>query len=151
MHTITVRQAVLADLDTLAPLFDRYRQFYGGASDMNAARRFLLERFDHGESLLMLAHADGEPVGFTQLYPAFSSLSMARIFVLNDLFVADSARRQGVGAQLLDASAALARTLGAVSLSLSTAVDNLKAQALYEGAGWQRDTAFYYYDLRLRK
>ena len=151
MHTITVRQAVLADLDALAPLFDRYRQFYGGASDVNAARRFLLARFDHGESILMLAHADGEPVGFTQLYPSFSSLSMARIYVLNDLFVAETARRKGVGNALLDASATLARTLGAATLTLSTAVDNVKAQALYERNGWQRDTAFYNYDLRLAR
>jgi hypothetical protein len=48
MRTVIVRQAVLADIDTLAPLFDRYRQFYGRASDLLAARAFLLARFDHG-------------------------------------------------------------------------------------------------------
>ncbi len=149
MHTITVRQAILADLEDLTALFDRYRQFYGKAGDLEGARRFLLERFEHGQSILLIAHANGEPAGFTQLYPSFSSLSMARIFVLNDLFVAATARRQGTASQLLSAATALARQLGAVALTLSTALDNHAAQALYEGSGWQRDTDFFTYDLRL--
>ena len=149
MHTTTIRQAVLADLEDLTTLFDHYRQFYGKAGDLEGARRFLLARLQHGESMLLIAHAKGEPAGFTQLYPGFSSLSMARAFVLNDLFVADTARRQGVATQLLGAASALARHLGAVALTLSTALDNRSAQALYEAAGWQRDTGFFTYHLRL--
>jgi ribosomal protein S18 acetylase RimI-like enzyme len=151
MPTITVRQAVVADLDALVPLFDAYRRFYGKDSAPAAARRFLLDRFDHGESVLLIAEADGRPAGFTQLYPSFSSLSMGRIFVLNDLFVDAAARRLGVGSRLLDAAAGFARALDAVALTLSTATGNTAAQALYEGAGWQRDTAFYTYDLRLAR
>ena len=149
MHTITVRQAVLADLKDLTALFDRYRQFYGKAGDLEGARRFLLDRFQHGESILLIAHVKGKAAGFTQLHPSFSSLSMARVFMLNDLFVADTARRQGTASQLLGAATALARSLGAVALTLSTALDNRSAQALYEAAGWQRDTEFFTYNLRL--
>lgn len=149
MHNITVRQAVLADLDALAPMFDQYRRFYGKDGALDAARRFLLDRFNHGESVLLIAHADDRPVGFTQLYPGFSSLSMRRTFVLNDLFVVDAARRLGVGSRLLDAAAGFAHTLGAVALTLSTATGNAAAQALYQGALWQRDTAFHTYNLRL--
>ena len=75
--------------------FDAYRQFYGRASDLSGAHAFLRERFDHGESVVFLAFdAGGQGVGFTQLYPSFSSTAMARIFVLNDLFVCASARQQ---------------------------------------------------------
>lgn len=149
MHNITVRQAVLADLDALAPMFDQYRRFYGKDGAPDATRRFLLDRLGHGESVVLIAHADSRPVGFTQLYPSFSSLSMARVFVLNDLFVDASARRLGVGARLLEAAAGYARSVDAVALTLSTATDNTAAQALYERAGWQRDTSFLTYDLRL--
>jgi hypothetical protein len=96
MNTITVRQAVLSDLEALAPLFDSYRQFYGRASDLSAATAFLSARFNHNESVLFIAHEGDKTVGFTQLYPSFSSVSMARILVLNDLFVDEHARRKGV-------------------------------------------------------
>ena len=150
MTSITIRQAVLADLDAVVILFDGYRQFYGHASDAEAARIFLQARFEHGQSVVLLAELQGQAVGFTQLYPSFSSVSMARVFVLNDLFVAPTARRLGVGEALLTAAADHARQLGAVRLSLTTDVQNLPAQALYESMGWARDQKYYAYHLALK-
>jgi len=148
--SITYRQATVHDLDVLAPLFDGYRQFYGQPTDLSRARVFLAERFTHLQSLIWLAFdAQGEAVGFTQLYPLFSSVRMARVYLLNDLFVQASARRCGVAAGLLKAAADAARALGAAGLSLSTARDNEAAQRLYESLGWQRDDAFYEYSLTL--
>ncbi len=144
-HEISVRQAVLADLPVLAPLFDGYRQFYGRAPDVAAAESFLRERFDHGESVVFLAHAAGKPVGFTQLYPSFSSVSLARTFILNDLFVAPGVRRAGVGTALLRAAVAHARSLGAVRVTLNTDIQNTTAQAVYEARGWKRDREYYVY------
>lgn len=145
MHPISVRQAVLSDLAVLAPLFDGYRQFYGRASDVAAAESFLRERFNHGESVVFLAQAEGAPVGFTQLYPSFSSVSMARTFVLNDLFVAPSHRRTGVGSALLRAAVEYARSLEAIRVTLNTDKGNASAQAVYESQGWKRDQEFYVY------
>jgi ribosomal protein S18 acetylase RimI-like enzyme len=150
MSAIHVRQAVLADLDAVADLFDHYRQFYGQHSDLAAARAFLKARFEHGESTIFLAESEGQALGFTQLYPSFSSVSMARVFVLNDLFVATTARRHGVGQALLNVAAVHARQLGAVRLSLTTAVDNVTAQSLYESTEWLRDEKFYTYHLALK-
>jgi len=147
MTPIAVRQATLSDLDALAPLFDGYRQFYGRDSDVAAARAFLLERFNHGESVVFLAYQGQTPVGFTQLYPSFSSVSMARVFVLNDLFVHASARCMGVGARLMAAATEYARTVGAIRLTLFTATSNATAKSLYEAAGWKRDESFYVYNL----
>ena len=141
----TVRQAVLADLPVLAPLFDGYRQFYGRAADVAASESFLRKRFDHGESVIFLAHAAGAPAGFTQLYPSFSSVSLARTFVLNDLFVVPDRRRSGVGSALLEAAVAYARALGAVRVTLNTDIGNATAQATYEARGWKRDREYYVY------
>ena len=147
---IATHQATIFDLDLLVPLFDAYRQFYRRPSDPDLSRQFLLERFQHNESIIFLALTeDGSAVGFTQLYPSFSSVSAARIFILNDLFVSPDARRKRVGALLLDAAARFGREAGAVRLTLSTEVTNETAQALYESEGWKRQTGFYSYDLAL--
>jgi len=144
-QTTAVRQAVLADLPVLAPLLDAYRQFYGRSADVAAAESFLRARFDHGESVIFLAHAAGEPAGFTQLYPSFSSVALARTFILNDLFVVASQRRAGVGSRLLRAATDHARALGAVRVTLNTDIRNTPAQGVYEARGWKRDREYFVY------
>src|ERR1700687_3782497 len=124
-YDLAVRQATILDLDLLTPLFDAYRQFYRKPSDPGLARRFLLERFQHNESIVFLAvRGDGSAVGFTQLYPSFSSVSCARILILNDLFVLAEARRMRVGSLLLAAAVRFGREMGVVRLALSTEVTN---------------------------
>ena len=150
MHTDPeIRRATIADLEILIPLFDAYRQFYRKSSDLDGARRFLSERFEKNEAIVFLATLGGAAAGFTLLYPSFSSVSMAPIFVLNDLFVTPEARRAGVATLLLQTAADFGRGAGAVRLVLSTELTNTKAQALYERAGWERDTVFCSYQLSL--
>src|SRR2546425_347612 len=119
-HEVELRQATVADLDLLVPLFDAYRQFYRQPSEPERARRFLQERFEHNQSVIFLAFKDAAAIGFTQLYPSFSSGAMARIFILNDLFVAPEARGRGAGSALLQAAAQYGRSVGAIRLVLST-------------------------------
>lgn len=148
--SVTIQQATIHDLDAVVPLFDAYRQFYRQPTDPGRAREFLAERFRHHESVIFLARDDGGlAIGFTQLYPLFSSVRANRKYLLNDLFVAPDARRSGAARSLMRAAADFARANGAASLSLTTAVDNLPAQSLYESLGWVRDTGFYEYDLAL--
>ena len=144
-----VRQAGIGDLDALVPLFDAYRQFYKRETDPSAAREFLLQRFQHQQSVIFIAHDDEGGHRLHALYPLFSSLTLARTFVLYDLFVAPSARRSGAARKLLRAAADYGRAVGAGALELSTATDNAAAQRLYESEGWVRDTAFYVYGLGL--
>jgi GNAT superfamily N-acetyltransferase len=146
--SLKIRPANLTDLDTLVPLFDGYRQFYRQSTDPARARNFLSERLTRHESEILLAIDDtGAGLGFTQLYPLFSSVRAVRTYLLNDLFVAASARRLGVGRALLIAAVDHARDRGAARLSLSTALDNLPAQALYESLGWRRDLGYCEYGL----
>lgn len=135
--SITVRRATLADAEAVALLFDLYRQFYEQAPDAALAQRFINERLAGDESVIFLA-ADGDRlVGFTQLFPSFSSVRAVRIWVLNDLYVVREARRQGVARALLDAAAAFGRSSGAARLELETDHDNRSAQALYRHLGWE--------------
>ncbi|MDH7453692.1 GNAT family N-acetyltransferase [Luteimonas composti] len=143
MHT-TVAHVQPADLDALAPLFDAYRQFYGQSSDVPAARDWLRTRLRFGESRVLLARRNREAVGFAQLYPMFSSVRMARIWILNDLFVLPATRRQGIARQLLDAAAEFAREDGAAAIQLETTRDNVAARATYRAAGWHEDATQWY-------
>jgi GNAT superfamily N-acetyltransferase len=145
MNSTSVRQAVLADLTELATLFDQYRQFQGQASDVAAARSFLRERFDHGESVLFICHEGATALGFAQLYPSFSSVSLSRVFVLNDLFVHESGRRKGLASKLLSAIESHAWSLGSARATLNVARGNTSAQKLYEQRGWKQDDQFYMY------
>lgn len=129
-------------------LFDRYRQFQGQPSHIESARQFLRDRFDRHESVVFIAiDADGA-VGFAQLYPSFSSVSLARVYVLNDLFVHEAARKRGVAARLLAAALQFAWSQGACRVTLNVARTNAAAQTLYESTGWNRDSEFFMYHRR---
>ena len=144
-----VRRAGLEDLALLAPLYDGYRQFYRQPSDPELAERFLRERLTRGDSVIFLAEDESGALGFTQLYPIFSSISAAPAWVLNDLFVAPGVRRSGAGRALLERARQHGLETGARWLSLSTGRENREAQALYEKLGWVRDTEYYHYELPL--
>lgn len=148
--TPTIRRATVADLDLVAPLFDAYRQFYGCTPDLELARRFLGERLDRGESVVFVAMANGNGIGFVQLYPTFTSIGARRAWILNDLYVAPDARRQSVGRALLDVARAMAEESGAAWLELATAKDNARAQALYRKCGYRLDEKYDRFQLKLR-
>ncbi|MBC8164200.1 MAG: GNAT family N-acetyltransferase [Roseiflexaceae bacterium] len=145
----TIERAEIEHLDLLVPLFNGYRQFYGQHSDLAGARRFLFERMAALESVVFLAHHGGRGLGFTQLYPSFSSVSLQRLWVLNDLFVAAEARGKGVAEALLERARAFGVATAAKELALSTDTNNTTAQRLYERLGYQRVEDAYAYTLRL--
>ena len=140
----TISRAGPADLDALAALFDAYRQFYEQPSDLPRARQWLRERLRFGESMVLVAKRGGIAVGFTQLYPMFSSVRTAKTWILNDLYVDPAARRGGIARSLLDAAAKFAREDGAAGISLETTQDNAAARALYRAAGWNEDATQWY-------
>ncbi len=132
-------------LEEVANLFDRYRSFYQQPTDLQAARTFIGERFQQGDSKILVAIEGTQVIGFTQLYPSFSSISMQPIWILNDLFVAENYRQQGIAKSLMRAAADLARETDAVRIVLSTQVANVAAQSLYESLGFEKDQDFYHY------
>jgi ribosomal protein S18 acetylase RimI-like enzyme len=151
MSEINITRASLSNLEQLVILFDAYRQFYQRPSDHLAARDFLQARLNQNQSVIFVAQDDSGALGFAQLYPIFSSVSLARAFLLNDLFVSEKARRKNVAASLLRASVNYARDEKAAWLTLSTATNNIAAQALYEREGWARENEFYVYNFNCTK
>lgn len=141
---MTVKKATQSDLEHIVPLFDAYRVFYGQSSDLEAARSFLKERFINKDNVVFLAFEDERPIGFTQLYKTFSSVSMQPLYILNDLFVLPEHRKNGVGEALLEQAKVHCQEVGFKGLALETAADN-PAQKLYERLDWQKDTAFFHY------
>ena len=150
MSRIQIRRADIHDLGLITSLFDLYRQFYEQASDLVSAKSFLQQRIRQNESVIFLAFDGADAVGFNQLYPGFSSVSMARTFLLNDLYVVSSHRRHGVGSLLLAAAVAHAKAEQAVRLSLTTNAANATAQSVYEAQGWAREKAFLTYNFELK-
>ena len=142
MHLITATEK---NIEQLTPLFDGYRMFYKQPSNLKAAREFLLDRFQKKDSVVfMVIGKDGGALGFTQLYPLFSSVSMQRTYVLNDLFVSEDSRGQGIGEALMKHAQGFAEETGSKGLTLETAIDN-PAQHLYRKLGWVQDTAVNHY------
>ena len=146
-NSLRLIEAGLEQVETAAGLFNSYRQFYQFPSDLEACRSYLRDRLQHGESRVFLVMAAEGPAGFMQLYPSFSSLSLRRVWILYDLFVAPEARKLGVARMLLERAHALAVETGASEISLATAIDNRAAQHAYEVTGWVRDEEFFYYNL----
>lgn len=138
--------AELEDLAELSPLFDEYRIFYQQASDLAGADAFLRQRLENQESYIWLAIVDEKIVGFTQLYPSFSSVSMKQQWVLNDLFVSPEARRQGVAQALIKEVLAFSQGMGSKGVLLETAATNLAAQRLYEKLGFVREKSYHFYN-----
>jgi GNAT superfamily N-acetyltransferase len=142
-----VDRADINDVDALHELFMGYLAFYERDVAPESARIFLRERIQNGQSVVFIAWLDGRAVGFVQLYPAFASLSLKRNWILNDLFVSESARGKGVATALMAAARQLASETGACEIFLQTARSNATAQALYQKLGYVRDDAFLVYTL----
>ena len=144
-------RAKLEHAELVIPLFDAYRRFYKQSADLPGARHFLTERLQKEQSVIFLAFEEEngrrQGIGFTQLYPSFSSTSMRRLWILNDLFVSPSARKKGIGEALMERARQWALETGAEGLTLETAIDNHTAQRLYEKLGYKKDEVYFRYNL----
>ena len=150
-HSLHIRLATIEEAGEAAGIFDEYRMFYGQPSDPAGAETFLRERIRLQDSVLFAAvDGTGRWAGFVQLYPTFSSISMQRSLILNDLYVRPDDRGRGVAQALLDRAKTFAASIGARGLELATGFDNVRAQRLYEKNGFARDTEFYHYFLKVQ-
>jgi len=118
MTKVQILRASVENVAAIAPLFDHYRQFYKRISDLAAAKSFLAARLKAEQSVIFYATIDqSQPIGFVQLYPSFSSLSLKPVWILNDLFVEPAYRGKGVGKALILHAQEFARSTSAVGLT----------------------------------
>ena len=147
-------KATLEHLDLLAPLFIKYREFYGELPYPDSSREFLEKRLTRDESVIYLAMPiddDKKVLGFCQLYPSYSSLTLKRVWILNDIYVAEDARRQLVADHLMRAAKKMAKDTQAVRMRVSTSANNQVAQKVYESIGFREDTQFKNYVLPINE
>lgn len=147
---MNIYQAQPQDVDKILPLYLAYRQFYNVEEKSERSREFIQARLTLKESTILFAEENDKVLGFAQLYPLFCSLEMKRIWLLYDLFVDPSARKNGVAQKLIQRAEQLAAETDSAFIMLSTATDNVKAQALYERNGFVRDNDFYVYNKFLK-
>lgn len=141
-----ISKANASDLPELHALVEKYRAFYKQA-ESDKTLSYLEQRIANDEAIVFIARVNGAAVGFTLLYPTFSTVSLSSIWLLNDLYVVESARGNGIASELMDVAELSAKSAGATRVFLRTANDNLPAQSLYEGRNWVKDEVFRRYDL----
>tara|TARA_R110002073_G_scaffold45053_2_gene124633 strand:+ start:49389 stop:49847 length:459 start_codon:yes stop_codon:yes gene_type:complete len=146
---MNVRLATITDLNEISLLFDKYRVFYRQLSNIDQSTAFVRERFLNQQSWILVVEQEGRLVGFSQLYPMFSSVSVHRLMVLNDLFVASEKRGTGLGRALISASQRLAKEMGFETMTIATEKGNAKARQLYPEIGFKEDSNFIHYTMTL--
>ncbi|WP_378186624.1 GNAT family N-acetyltransferase [Aquimarina sp. W85] len=144
---MNIRKAELKDSISLSILFDAYRVFYKKESDRKAALTFVEERILQNDSEFFVAETkEGILVGFTQLYPLFSSTRMQKLWLLNDLYVNPEYRGQGISIQLIERAKQLVVDTKACGMFLETEKSNAIGNALYPRAGFSLNTNSNYYE-----
>ena len=132
-----ITEAIIGDIEELSVMFDLYRQFYRQASDIAGARAFLEERISNRESVIYIAKKESEYAGFVQCYPVFTSVGMKRLWLLNDLYVKQEFRGQGISKLLINRCKQLAHDTGAKGLMLETEKTNEVGNRLYPKEGFE--------------
>jgi GNAT superfamily N-acetyltransferase len=130
-----------ADLAELLPLMRGYCDFYEVAPSDEAllAMSRALIADPAREGVQLVARDDGgRAIGFATIFWSWSTTRAARIGVMNDLFVDRGARGGGVADALIAACAERCRAHGAALLTWQTALDNHRAQAVYDRVGARR-------------
>lgn len=145
---MNIKKVSVNQLEDALIVFDQYMVFYKQPSAPDKYRPYLHERLSNNEATVFVAYnSDNQPIGFVLNYHSFSSVSLGKILVLNDLFVIPSYRKQGVAKNLIERCIALAKEVGAIRVDLATAIDNVSAQVLYEKIGFIKDTDYFSYRL----
>jgi GNAT superfamily N-acetyltransferase len=144
---MAVREATDADLDALTPLLRGYADFYvSSPSDegLEAMARDVMAA-PEDQAFLLVATDDADAVvGFALNQWKWSSLRGARVVVLDDLFVAESARGAGHADALIEAVADVARRHGAPIVTWLTQPDNKRAHTVYDRVGGTAETLLEY-------
>ncbi len=144
VEEIVVTRCLLAG-DELVILFERYLEFYKVQKYSRAEIGGFLSNNLASGAVVLVASRGETLCGFVQLYFIPNSLSLGKMAILNDLFVAPEYGRNGVGTSLMESAIAYVRSIGVDRMELSTGIDNHLAQRLYESTGWRKISDFQYY------
>lgn len=147
---VEIAPIAAAEFEELLPLIAAYQRFYRVEDVSDERNRAFFRRFlaPSEDGLLLGARRGGALIGYACLYWHFSSLEACESVLMNDLFVVEEMRGEGVGRALIGAAGEVARERGAPSLEWATAPDNHTAQRLYDSTGAER-SEWLTYELRV--
>lgn len=153
-YQIKIRKIDAAEYKVVAEIFNKYRIFYNQPSNIILVENYIKQRLENNEAHIFIACSKeaSKPIGFTLLYPRFSSLAAKVNWLIGDMFVEEEHRRQGIGEQLLQTAINFAIEQKAVFVSLNTESDNNAARNLYEGFGFVKTgiiPGYIYYQYKL--
>lgn len=145
-----IQQCTNHHLSPLAEIFNDYRIHFEQKSDLIGSTAFLEERLLKNQAVIFVAidEESDEYMGFTLLYPMFSSLKAKSTWTLNDMFISEKFRKFGVASKLLEKVKEFGEETDAQWITLKTGTENVKAQALYEKFGFKKDEGHFYYYLQ---
>lgn len=146
---IDIQIANLTHLNSLQELFEQYREFYQMQRQETRSLEFLKQRLEKKDSIILLAFNQQSLAGFVQIYPAFTSVAMQPLWILNDLFVTQAQRKQGVARKLMESVESLARKEGIFSIKLATQINNAYAKKLYESLDYRLIDQFDHYSKKI--
>ena len=147
---INIQRAETKHIEGISILFDLYRQFYQFESDLKKSKKYISERLINNESIIFISLVDNHIAGFVQLYETFDSLNLNKKLILYDLFVEKKYRKNSLGRKLMNKSKEFAIENNLQRIELSTAINNVNAQSLYESLDYIKDTDYYNYELEIR-
>ncbi|WP_163100071.1 GNAT family N-acetyltransferase [Peribacillus alkalitolerans] len=146
---INIRQATIQDVPKIVSIFDSYRAYFKQKRNPIEVEKFLFEKFEHLESVIFIVENRSNIIGFAQLYPIFSSLSLQRVWLLNDFFISEEFRNRGIGKQLFGIVKEFSLLTKSKGIELSVEHVNKSAWSFWENQGFKLDEDFRYYFLKI--
>ncbi len=146
---LTINRCNINDLNTLAPLFDAYRQHFKQTSDLDGVKAYLKQRLEAEEAIVYLVGSDEICHGFVLLYPSFSSIGLAPIWMLNDFYLHSGSNKRLMAKQLLDRIGEDCKAAGAIRIEVTTRKENHRLHKLYKDYGFEKDYKYDHYFLQL--
>ena len=149
-----------ADLNELLPLVRAYCEFYHQTEQipvitddklLSLSRALIANPKQEGIQLLARDSKNGKPVGFATVFWSWSTLQGGRLAIMNDLFVSEEYRGQGIADILISECAKYARENEALCLTWQTSVDNKRAQTVYDRSGALKSDRWLDYCLDVKK
>jgi GNAT superfamily N-acetyltransferase len=138
---IQIQKAVEADIPTIVALmrefaeYENLVEFCEVTEERLVAAMFAADGFVEG----LIAEENSRPIGYALFYPYFASFRGQRGYYLEDIFVTEAGRRNGVGEAMLREIAKAGRKRGFERIDFQVLAWNTPAVNFYQKLGAIRD------------
>ncbi len=137
MNVRTVKENDAEDIVKLAYEFEDYLDELESTPDSEKVPRqrikdFLFEGFSDPKHVILVVEDKDKIIGFSDfwVYPEF--IHGGQTAYLNNIFITEKHRRQGIGSKLLEETIKKAKEMKAVAMHISILPENIIAQNFYK-------------------